>query len=383
MKRIFTAALVLVLTAAFVSVPICAADGSAEGSSAGLSVNDLSAHAAVLIEADSGEVIFEKNADKRLPMASTTKIMTAVTVLENASPDDLVVVAEKACGIEGSSIYLVPGEELTIGDLLYALMLESANDAATALACAVSGSIEDFAALMNETADKIGLADSHFTNPHGLDDEAHYTTAADLARLASYAMKNPEFAKIVSTEKNTIPSSDGEGLRYLSNHNRLLGMSEDVNGVKTGFTKRSGRCLVSSAQRGGVSVIAVTLNAPDDWNDHLALHELGFSSYESVSLAEAGKLKIDIPCPGADDGKITLSNRDSVTKTVKNGSEIKSRIESGPLRFPPVNESDICAYAYFFADGQEIAKIPLYSEETVLPSEDKPSLGERILGLLN
>ena len=338
---------------------------------------DVSARSAVLIEADSGEIIYEKNARERMSMASTTKIMTALVALEHGKLDKKVTVAKEACGIEGSSIYLKSGEVLTLEDLLYAVMLESANDAAAAVACEIAGDIDSFAELMNETAEKIGLRDTHFTNPHGLDNEEHYTTAIDLAMLTAHAMKNEDFRRIVSTYKHEIPNSDG-GVRYLVNHNKLLRLSDDVIGVKTGFTKRSGRCLVSAAERDGVSVIAVTLNAPDDWNDHLAMHEAGFAAYSTVTLAEAGEFTVEIPCVGAEDGHIILQNRDEITVCLKNGTEIKHEIIADRLLFPPIEIGDELGKVIFFSDGKEIATLPLYATSNVSATEDTRSIFEKL-----
>ncbi len=342
-------------------------------------LTDVSAQSAVLIEMSTGDTIYEKNAHSRLPMASTTKIMTAVTALEHGDITKIVSVNPSACGVEGSSIYLTAGEELTLEELLYAVMLESANDAAAAVAYEISGSIDDFAALMNETAAKIGLTDTHFTNPHGLDDEEHYTTAADLAKLTAYAMGNPMFRKIVSTQKKSIPLNGDEGTRVLVNHNKLLRLSDDVVGVKTGFTKRSGRCLVSAAERDGVGVIAVTLNAPDDWNDHLAMHEMGFSEYSSVTLADVGEIEVKIPCTLADDGYITASNKDPLTVCLRNGTEHNCVIEAERLIIPPVHEGDVVGQAVYYAGDRRLGEVLLYSCDTAEPIEDTRSLGEKIL----
>ena len=227
----------------------------------------LSAESAILIEASTGDVVMEKNCDTRLPMASTTKIMTALTALSIASPETPIVTDAAAVGVEGSSIYLTEGETLTLEQMLYALMLESANDAAEAIAIGLCKSKEAFADEMNRIADEMGLTDTHFVNPHGLDDEEHYTTARELSTIALHAMQNELFRTIVSTRKTTIPHSGEDAERLLVNHNKLLRIYEDCIGVKTGFTKRSGRCLVSAAERDGVELIAVTLNAPNDWDE--------------------------------------------------------------------------------------------------------------------
>ena len=330
---------------------------------------------AILIEADTGEVIFEKNSHERLPMASTTKIMTALVALENGDCDKKISVSPKACGIEGSSIYLTAGEKLTLEDLLYALMLESANDAAAAIAYEISGGIDEFAALMNKKAVELGLSDTHFTNPHGLDNEAHYTTASDLAKLTAHAMKNDRFRKIVSTYKYQIPMN-GDGVRVLLNHNKLL------IGVKTGFTKRSGRCLVSAAERDGVSVIAVTLNAPDDWNDHLSMLGLGFAEYHNVTLAEIGQFKLEIPCVGAENGYIAAENRENCSVCVKKSDVITHTVEADRLLFPPVFEGDVVGSVVFFKNGVEIERISLFSTESV-EAVEPPTLRERLFGIFN
>ncbi len=342
--------------------------------------DEISAQAAILIEASSGDVIYEKNAYERLPMASTTKIMTALVALEYGDLSKPVRVAEAACGVEGSSIYLSAGEELTLGDLVYALMLESANDAAAAIAYEVAGGIGEFAEQMNRTAESIGLTNTHFTNPHGLDDENHYTTAADLAKLMSYAMRNDVFREIVSTYKRTIPLRGDAGVRILLNHNKLLRISEDAIGGKTGFTKRSGRCLVSAAERDGVEVIAVTLNAPNDWKDHQTLYEWGFSQYHREILAETGEFTYEIPCPTAETGYVTIANADAFSLCLKNGVSTTYVAEAPHLQMPPVNVGDILGRVVFSAsDGTILGEIPLYAQDAVAVPEDDRSLGHKIL----
>lgn len=235
----------------------------------------VSAKSAALYNPTTKSFLYTKNADIPLPMASTTKIMTALVAIENCPLEKEVLVSDKAIGTEGSSLYLKSGEILTMCDLLMGLMLRSANDAAAAIAYEISGSIEGFADKMNEKAAELGLSNTHFTNPHGLDDEKHYTTAKELALIAAAALENDTFRQIVSSKKCTIKNSDGE-VRLLINHNKLLNMYDGAIGVKTGFTKRSGRCLVGAAERNGTTLISVTINAPDDWRDHTALFDYGF-----------------------------------------------------------------------------------------------------------
>lgn len=242
----------------------------------------VSAEAAILMEKNTSRVIYEKNADKRLPMASTTKIITAITVLEKEGidMDSLIEISENAANTEGSSMYLEKGEKLTVRELLYGLMLSSGNDAAVALSEGVAESREEFIKLMNEKAWMIGAKNTHLTNPNGLPDENHYSTARDMAKITSYALSDKTFSEIVKTKTFKI---EGEGKAYprtLTNHNKLLSMYEGCTGVKTGFTKAAGRCLVSSAERENMKLICVTLNAPDDWNDHINLYNFGYDKYK-------------------------------------------------------------------------------------------------------
>lgn len=348
-----------------------------------LAVHDnlsVSAKSAILVEGDSGSVIWSKNCDERLSMASTTKIMTALVALENYSDlQNTVAIHDDACGIEGSSIYLKPGETLTMMQLLEALLLSSANDAATAIAIEVAGSVEGFSVLMNETALRLGMTDSHFTNPHGLDDELHYTTAADMAKLAVAAMKNENFAKIVSTYKATIPMDGGEGTRVLLNHNKLLKYYDGAVGIKTGFTKRSGRCLVSAAEKNGVLMIAVTLSAPDDWNDHRAMLDFGFSKYTRLSVANEGSVDHVIPVTGGAVNFVRITNKDPVSITVPvDHPEVRTVIEAPRFIFAPVTEGRILGYARCFMGNDEIACIPLYAD-TGCERLPEPILKDRLL----
>lgn len=244
----------------------------------------VSAKCACVLDAQTQRVIFEKNADMRHPMASTTKIMTALIALENGSPDDVVTVSKNSAGTEGTSLYLKVGDRVTLRDLIYGLMLQSGNDAAIAIAEHIAGSVEDFAVLMNERTKTIGAKNTCFKNPNGLDEDGHCTTAYDLALITCEALKNEAFVEIVSTKSRTIRN----GTQTVTNHNKLLNMYEGCVGVKTGFTKKSGRCLVSSAVRDGKQVVAVTLNAPDDWNDHTSMLNYAFEHTVRFPLIAAG-----------------------------------------------------------------------------------------------
>ena len=343
-------------------------------------VLSVSAKSAVLIEADGGEVIFEKNAEEKLPMASTTKIMTATVALERCDMEKIVTVSPDAVGIEGSSVYLVAGEKIKMRDLLYALMLESANDAAAAVAIDVAGSVESFAELMNEKAEELGLCNTHFTNPHGLDNEEHYTSAHDLARLTAYALENADFKEIVSTYKMTIPLPAGDGTRLLLNHNRLLKTYGPTIGVKTGFTKRSGRCLVSAAERDGVTLIAVTLSDPDDWSDHKAMMEYGFERYERRVLAEKG-VSVELPVIGGEASGIRCTSSDVPALTLPKGTRVVMRVEADRFVPAPVKKGDALAKAIFSVEGRDVAQIPLFAVCDVPESTKRLGLLERILQL--
>ena len=246
----------------------------------------ISATSMITIEADSGRVLYESNSHKPLPMASTTKIITAITVIENCDINDEVKIDDSAIGVEGSSIYLQYGETLRVIDLLYGLMLQSGNDCAVALAVHTAGSIENFARMMNATAKKAGAENSNFTNPHGLHNDNHYTTAYDLAMISAYAMKNDIFKKIVVTKSYRMPYHGKDYDRVFSNKNKILFNFDGGNGIKTGFTKKAGRCLVASAERNGMMVISVVLNCPSMFEDCAALMEKAFNEYENSLIIE-------------------------------------------------------------------------------------------------
>lgn len=325
----------------------------------------VSATSAALYNASTGEFFFEKNSHERRGMASTTKIMTALVALRYGNPDAEVTVSANAIGVEGSSLYLKAGEKMTLRDLLYGLMLQSANDAAEAIAIAIAGSVDNFVALMNAEAASLGLSDTHFTNPHGLADYMHYTTARELAIIAAEAMKEPLFCEICSSQRAAIPNN-GDGKRYLVNHNKLLFTYDGAVGVKTGFTKATGRCLVSAAERDGVKLIAVTLCAPDDWRDHTSMLDCGFAEYERVLLANAGDVSCILPLLGGDRSVVTLYNPAAVSVVLKkNHDSIVERIELNRPRFAPVYEQDSLGRVVWMIDSIEIASAPLVADSYV------------------
>lgn len=337
---------------------------------------DVSAVSALLMEADGGRVLYEKNAHSRMGPASTTKIMTALVAIENMPLDTVITVPREACGIEGSSVYLYEGEQLTLETLLYALMLQSANDAAVAIAIAVAGSIGAFVTMMNEKAQSLGLRDTHFENPHGLDCDGHYTTACDLARIAGCALKNEVFATIVSTVRKSIPMHDGTASRLLVNHNRLLRTYPDITGVKTGYTRHTGRTLVSSAERDGIRLICVTLDDGDDWRDHRALLDMGYEMCERVTLCRANDTVGRVHVCGSEVGDVGVCYGAEVTVTLPRGhGEIVTGYELPKFLYSGIKSGDHVGTARFYSGTEIIAEVELVSMDDA-PSAPKK---ERIL----
>ena len=332
----------------------------------------VSAESAILMDADSGCVLWEKNAHTRMGMASTTKIMTALTVLRLSSPEDTVSVSDAAIGTEGSSIYLCKGEKMTVEQLLYGLLLASANDAAVALAIHCAGSVETFSGHMNIVADELGLKNTHFTNPHGLYDDDHYTTSYELALITREALKDPLLAKIFSTYKATIPFCQEADKRLVVNHNKMLKSYEGAIGVKTGFTKKTGRCLVSGAERDGLTLICVTLNAPDDWRDHTALLDYGYENYCRVTFAGVGEYSYSLPVVGGEGDTLTLTNSEPLAMTLPKSHGNASYTVTSNYRFayaPTVTDKEYARLTVSY-DGQT-AESPLIATYEIKRSYNK------------
>ena len=343
----------------------------------------LSADSAILIEAESGKVVYEYNADERRNIASTTKILTALVVMQECEMSDVIEVDERAVGVEGSSIYLRTGERLTVEELLYAMLLNSANDAATALAIGCFGSIQDCAAKMNSYAYSIGMTSSHFDNPHGLDSETHYSTARDMARLGQAALQDPEFAKIVSTKKKNIPLCSSEGIRTLINHNRLLSMLDGAIGIKTGFTKKSGRCLVSAAEREGVRLIAVTLSAPDDWRDHSAMYEYGFSRFKHYQPVSERQYSYELDVFGGDLETLLCENEQGYGFTLDASEhEVKAEVDIPRYLIAPIKSGDEIGRVSILLDGVKIGEIPIKAQHDVGAKKPDKGFLERMFSLI-
>lgn len=319
----------------------------------------ISAECAILIDAQTGRVLYEKKAEEKSLIASTTKIMTALVICEQTNVLDRVKIPKEAVGIEGSSMYLKEGEVLTVQELLYGLMLQSGNDAAVALAIYCGGTVEGFTELMNDKAHRLGMTQSHFANPNGLDSPGNYSTARDMAILTAYAMQNPIFAQTVSTKTITI------GERCLRNHNKLLWQLEGANGVKTGYTKAAGRILISSVTRMGRQLIAVTFNAPDDWQDHKTLIEDGFSRFTVQQLVRQGQTLGQLELAGGQETSVDLIAAEDFSYSLAQGERVTISLPEAGFAYAPVAEGQEAGFAHILVDGTAVAKVPLVYGATI------------------
>ncbi len=330
----------------------------------------VSASAATLMDGVSGKVIFSKNQSTRLSMASTTKIMTALLLCESDKLSQVITVTPEMVYIEGSSMGLQVGMRVTGKDLLYGMMLSSGNDAATAAAIAVGGSVENFVYLMNKKAQELGLENTHFNTPSGLDGDTHYTTSYDLANLARYALVNSVFYEACKTKRITL---DCFGKKItLNNHNKLLNLYEGAVGVKTGFTKKSGRCLVSAAQKNGGLVIAVTLNDGNDWNDHINMLDYGFSQLDEEIFA-FDENRYAVPIFSGECQYVTAKSQSIQFRTVK-GETVTAKEHIYPFLFAPVNEGDKIGYIEYKSGDFIVAVQTLYAEQSVKECEESSLL---------
>ncbi len=319
----------------------------------------ISAESAILLDAQTGRVLYEKNANQQSLIASTTKIMTAIVVCEQCNVLDRVRIPKEAVGVEGSSIYLQEGEILTVQELLYGLMLHSGNDAAVALAIYCGGTVEGFAEMMNDKARTLKMRDTHFVNPNGLDAPGHYSTAEDMAILAAYAMENPIFAQTVSTKTVNIKN------RSLRNHNRLLWQVEGADGVKTGYTKAAGRILVSSATRQGRRLIAVTMNDPNDWQDHKNLLEQGFSAYQVCKIVNRGDCLGYLQIAGGRVGAVALLAAEDFEYALTAEENPQIILSGQDFVYAPVVRGEEAGTAYVCLGNKTVGRIPMVYGDTV------------------
>lgn len=319
----------------------------------------VSARSAYVLDAVSGRLLYEKEPSRQSLIASTTKIMTALVVCEQCNVLDRMRIPKEAVGIEGSSMYLQEGEVLTIQELLYGLMLSSGNDAAVALAIYCGGTVEGFAELMNDKARALGLKNTHFENPNGLDSPGHYSTAEDLAKLAAYAMENPVFQKTVSTKSVTV------GQRYLTNHNKLLWRFSGADGVKTGYTKAAGRILVSSATRQGRRVIAVTLDDPNDWQDHETLLEEGLARYTQQTILTCGQSVGTLEVAGGEAARVEVLAGEDFSYALAPEETVQLALPGPGFVYAPAVEGADAGFVYVLLKGKAVGKVPVVFGQTI------------------
>lgn len=339
-----------------------------------------SAVSAVLIEAETGTVVYAKNADEQRAMASTTKIMTAILTIEAGDLDSEFTVDSYAIRVEGTSMGLQEGDRVSRRDLLYGILLPSGNDAANAAAVSVSGSIGGFVELMNHKAQELGLTSTHFATPSGLDADGHYTTARDLAMLTAYAMKNDIFREIVCCSSAEVEFGNPPYRRTLYNSNKMLSRYEGAIGVKTGFTDNARRCLVSAAERDGVTLIAVTLNAPDDWNDHEKMLNYGFSKVFSYPLELSCSEQVAVAGTGRSVG--VYAEQDMISLFPGQREALTRKVMLPQFVYGDVKRGDVLGEIQFTLDGKVVKRCPLYAKEAVAADDTELSLWQRILAKL-
>lgn len=342
-------------------------------------IPSLSAQSAILINADTKEIIYEKNAYQRRSMASTTKIMTSILAIESGRLNE-VVTAENMSA-EGSSIGLRTGNKLTLETLVWGMLLESGNDAAKLTANHIAGSEEAFAKLMNDKSVAIGMTDTNFVTASGLDDSQHYSTAFDMALLGAYAIKNPIFSEMCSAKVKAVDFIEPDISLTFSNHNRLLSMYDGVFGVKTGFTKKSGRCLVSACSRDGVNFVAVTLNAGDDWNDHIKLYDYGFENlrYEDVYLRLPDSIKVY----GSEKNECNISiSKSPLTVAVsENVNNLRQKIYLPSFVYAPVKKGEIIGKVELYSDNRLISVVNILAADdigSISPIPEKESILKKL-----
>lgn len=349
---------------------------------------EVSAQSAVVLTADTGTVLFEKDGHTPRPVASTTKIMTALLALEAAQEqgDPLVDITQEMVAVEGSSMGLQAGDSISLTGLAAGMLLPSGNDAANAAALYLDGSLESFAARMNQRAAALGMEDTHFVTPSGLDGEdaqgmAHLSTAYDMALLARAALEDQAFRQLCSSPSLAVEFAEPVKRVTYTNHNKLLTQYQGCVGVKTGFTKEAGRCLVSAAERDGALLIAVTLNAPNDWEDHTALLDYGFSQVEPYQLA-GGDVRLTVPVVGSPEEAVSLrgSNGGEVTLPPGQGAQVERVVHAPKFLYAPVEAGEQVGEICWYLEGQLLGSAPLTAAGAAPLQEKAPSLWERLFG---
>lgn len=349
---------------------------------------EVSAQSAVVLTADTGAVLFEKDGHTPRPVASTTKIMTALLALEAAQEqgDPLVDITQEMVAVEGSSMGLQAGDSISLTGLAAGMLLASGNDAANAAALYLDASLESFAARMNQRAAVLGMEDTHFVTPSGLDGEdaqgmAHLSTAYDMALLARAALEDQAFRQLCSSPSLAVEFAEPVKRVTYTNHNKLLAQYQGCVGVKTGFTKEAGRCLVSAAERDGALLIAVTLNAPNDWEDHTALLDYGFSQVEPYQLA-GGDVRLTVPVVGSPVEAVSLrgSNGGEVTLPLGQGAQVERVVRVPKFLYAPVEAGEQVGEICWYLEGQLLGSAPLTAAGAAPLQEKAPSLWERLFG---
>lgn len=349
---------------------------------------EVSAQSAVVLTADTGTVLFEKDGHTPRPVASTTKIMTALLALEAAQErgDPLVDITQEMVAVEGSSMGLQAGDSISLTGLAAGMLLASGNDAANAAALYLDGSLESFAARMNQRAAALGMEDTHFVTPSGLDGEdaqglGHLSTAYDMALLARAALEDQAFRQLCSSPSLAVEFAEPVKRVTYTNHNKLLTQYQGCVGVKTGFTKEAGRCLVSAAERDGALLIAVTLNAPNDWQDHTALLDYGFSQVEPYQLA-GGDVRLTVPVVGSPVEVMSLrgSNGGEVTLPLGQGAQVERVVHAPKFLYAPVEAGEQVGEICWYLEGQLMGSAPLTAAGAAPLQEKAPSLWERLFG---
>ena len=349
---------------------------------------EVSAQSAVVLTADTGAVLFEKDGHTPRPVASTTKIMTALLALEAAQErgDPLVDITQEMVAVEGSSMGLQAGDSISLTGLAAGMLLASGNDAANAAALYLDASLESFAARMNQRAAVLGMEDTHFVTPSGLDGEdaqglGHLSTAYDMALLARVALEDQAFRQLCSSPSLAVEFAEPVKRVTYTNHNKLLTQYQGCVGVKTGFTKEAGRCLVSAAERDGALLIAVTLNAPNDWQDHTALLDYGFSQVEPYQLA-GGDVRLTVPVVGSPVEVMSLrgSNGGEVTLPLGQGAQVERVVHAPKFLYAPVEAGEQVGEICWYLEGQLLGSAPLTAAGAAPLQEKAPSLWERLFG---
>lgn len=326
---------------------------------------DISAKSAVVICAETGEVVYSKNMNECLSMASTTKIMTAVLALEYGADDNYMTVTHSMIAVEGTSMGLQDGDSVSLKTLVKGMLLASGNDAANAVANIIGGDIPTFVKMMNEKAKEIGMYSTSFGTPSGLDGTNHYSTAFDMALLGAYAIKNPEFRSICSAESMAVYYGSPPYRRVLTNHNKLLKMYDGAFGIKTGFTKKSGRCLVSAVEKDGKTLVAVTLNASDDWNDHIKMYDYAFERVSAVELStQTDNIKLNIVGGTKDCIAVKLEKIPIVTVANDDFNYI-AEIYIKQFEYAPIENGEIVGKIVFYSNNVKIGETNLVASESV------------------